>query len=99
MEYKSTIKSRPYLYKETKKAASLINQGIEVNDIKNKSLEENIFQFESEARKREVASIISTRLKDLDKFIIDKISEGNVETSKILVLYAIIKTDRLFLNL
>ncbi|WP_434293326.1 DUF1819 family protein [Clostridium botulinum] len=96
MEYKSTIKSRPYLYKETKKVASLINQGVKVNDIKNKSLEENIFQFESGARKREVASIISTRLKDLDKFIIDKISEGNVETSKILVLYAIIKTDRLF---
>ncbi|WP_434305194.1 DUF1819 family protein [Clostridium botulinum] len=96
MEYKSTIKSRPYLYKETKKVASLINQGVKVNDMKNKSLEENIFQLESEARKREVASIISTRLKDLDKFIIDKISEGNVETSKILVLYAIIKTDRLF---
>ena len=59
-------------------------------------IEENIFQLESESRKKEVASIIVARLKDLDKFIIDKISEGNVETSKILVLYAIIKTDRLF---
>ena len=36
------------------------------------------------------------RLKELDEFIIDRISEGNIETSKILVLYAIIKTDRLF---
>lgn len=34
MEYKSTIKSRPYLYKETKKSASLINSGFGVNDIK-----------------------------------------------------------------
>ncbi|MBU3210066.1 DUF1819 family protein [Clostridium algidicarnis] len=96
MEYKSTIKSRPYLYKETKKAASLINKGLEVEGIKNKSLEGNIFQLESETRKREVASIIVARLKDLDKLIIDKIVEGNIETSKILVLYAIIKTDRLF---
>ncbi|MBB6698549.1 DUF1819 family protein [Clostridium algidicarnis] len=96
MEYKSTIKSRPYLYKETKKAASLINKGLEVEGIKNKSLEDNIFQLESETRKREVASIIVARLKDLDKFIIDKIVEGNIETSKILILYAIIKTDRLF---
>ncbi|MCB2287645.1 DUF1819 family protein [Clostridium algidicarnis] len=96
MKYKSTIKSRPYLYKETKKAASLINKGLEVEGIKNKSLEDNIFQLESETRKREVASIIVARLKDLDKFIIDKIVEGNIETSKILVLYAIIKTDRLF---
>lgn len=96
MEYKSTIKSRPYLYKETKKAATLINTGVELDEIKSKSLEENIFQLESEARRREVASIIVTRLKAVDKFVIDKIEDSNVETSKILVLYAIIKTDRLF---
>lgn len=96
MEYKSTIKSRPYLYKETKKAASLINSGLRVDDIKNKSIEDNIFLLESEARKKEVASIISARLKDLDKYIIDKIENSNIETSKVLVLYAIVKTDRLF---
>ncbi|EJO5349028.1 DUF1819 family protein [Clostridium botulinum] len=96
MEYKSTIKSRPYLYKETKKATTLIKQGVEINDIKKKSIEDNIFQLESETRRKEVASIIVARLKDLDTFIIDKISEGSIETSKILVLYAIIKTDRLF---
>ena len=99
MEYKSTIKSRPYLYKETKKAASLINSGLRVDDIKNKSIEDNIFLLESEARKKEVASIISARLKDLDKYIIDKIENSNIETSKVLVLYAIVKTDRLFLSL
>jgi hypothetical protein len=96
MEYKSTIKSRPYLYKETKKAATLISKGLEVNKIKERSLEENIFQLESEARKREVASIITSRLQELDNYIIEKIVESNIETSKILVLYAIIKTDRLF---
>lgn len=96
MEYKSTIKSRPYLYKETKKSASIINSGFELDVIKSKSIEENIFQFESEARKKEVASIIIARLKDLDKYIIDKIQNSNVETSKILVLYAIVKTDKLF---
>ncbi|MCB2341106.1 DUF1819 family protein [Clostridium estertheticum] len=96
MQYKSTIKSRPYLYKETKKAATLIKRGSTADEIKIKSIEDNIFQLESEARKKEVASIIAARLKELDKFVIDKISEGNIETSKVLVLYAIIKTDRLF---
>lgn len=96
MEYKSTIKSRPYLYKETKKATTLVNNGLSIDDIKIKSLEDNIFQLESEARKKEVASIIVSRLKDLDKYIIDKIENSNIETSKVLVLYSIVKTDRLF---
>lgn len=96
MEYKSTIKSRPYLYKETKKAVSLINKGLDVDGIKGKSLEDNIFQLESEARKKEVASIITSRIKGLDPYILNKIENSNIETSKILVLYAIAKTDRLF---
>lgn len=96
MEYKSTIKSKPYLYKETKKASSLINKGLKVEEIKGKSIEDNIFQLESEARKKEVASIITARLKKLDEHIIYSIENSNIETSKILVLYAILKTDRLF---
>lgn len=96
MEYKSTIKSRPYLYKETKKASSLINKGLKIDDIKEKSLEDNIFQLESEMRKKEIASIITSRLKCVDEYIINKIENSNIETSKVLVLYAIVKTDRLF---
>jgi hypothetical protein len=96
MEYKSTIKSRPFLYKETKKAAGLISQGLELSQLKEKSIEDNIFQFDSEARKREVASIITTRLKGIDSYVLEKISTGNIETSKLLVLYAIMKDDRLF---
>ena len=96
MEYKSTIKSRPYLYKETKKASSLINKGLSVEEIKEKSLEDNIFQLESETRKKEVASIITARLKNLDEHIIYSIENSNIEISKVLVLYAILKTDRLF---
>ena len=80
MEYKSTIKSRPYLYKETKKAAMLINTGTKLDEIKNKSLKDNIFQLESEARKKEIASVIVTRLKAVDDFIINKIENSNVET-------------------
>ncbi len=96
MEYKSTIKSRPYLYKETKKAAILLNSGLKINELKVKAVEENIFQVESEARMKELASIITTRLKEVDAYLIDKIENSNIETSKIIVLYAIIKNDRLF---
>ena len=96
MQYKSTIKSRPYLYKQTKKVATLINNGMKIEDIKQKAIEDNIFQLESEARKKEIASAITLRLKNIDSYIIDKIETSNIETSKFLVLYTIVKTDRLF---
>lgn len=54
MEYKSTIKSRPYLYKETKKAANLLMSGIKLSELKEKSLQDNIFQLESEMHKKEI---------------------------------------------
>ena len=96
MEYKASIVSRPYLYKETKKAASLINSGLKISELKAKAIEENIFQVESETRMKELASIITVRLKVLDAYLVDKIANSGVETSKLIVLYAILKTDRLF---
>lgn len=95
MEYKSTIKSRPYLYKETKKSSALINSGLKISELKAKAIEENIFQVESEARMKELASIITVRLNVLDAYLIDKITSSGVETSKLIVLFAILKTDRL----
>lgn len=96
MEYKSTIKSLAYIYKETKKAASLVNSGLDLEKLKEKSLGDNIFQVESETRKKELASTIGTRLKGVDEYLIGKIVNSNIETSKIIVLYAILKNDKLF---
>lgn len=96
MEYKSTIKSMAYIYKETKKAASLINTGLNIKELKEKSLEDNIFQVESENRRREFASTIGNRLGELDEYLIERIISSDVETSKIIVLYSILKSDRLF---
>lgn len=96
VEYKSTIKSRPYLYKETRKAASLVNNGLQIDDLKNESLKNNIFQVDTETRMKELASIITVRLKELDEYLIQKIESSNIETSKMIVLFAILKNDRLF---
>lgn len=95
-DYKSTIKSRPFFYLETKKVADLIYHGSKTFEIKEKAVRENIFQVKTETRKKEIASILLTRLKDLDVYILDKIARGDSETSKMLVLYSIMKTDRLF---
>lgn len=86
----------PYLYIETKKAARLVLQGFKDFEIKDISIEENIFQVKSEERKKEIASITLKRLKSLDEFLLNRLANGDLETSKQIVIYAIMKTDRLF---
>lgn len=96
LEYKSTIKSVPFLFLETKKASNLVLQGLKDSEIKKKAVEDNIFQVKTEARKKEIASATLKRIKVLDEVLLEKLVHGNVVTGKIIVLYAIMKTDRLF---
>src|SRR5699024_5175094 len=95
-QYTSILKSRPYLYLELKKDTDLFMQGSSIDDIKNKSIEENIFSVKTEARKKEIASTITNRIKMLDEYLVDKIVNGSLQTSKQLALYSILKTDGLF---
>ena len=96
MEYSAAMTSRPYLYKETKIVASLLANGTDITAIKKISVEENIFQLEKEYRRIEVAQAITSRLKNVDPLIIDKIANGSTEISKLLVVYIIMKHNRLF---
>ncbi|MFY0211061.1 BrxA family protein [Bacillus cytotoxicus] len=50
---------------ETKKASSLLLQGLKEFEVKEKAVVENIFQVNTESRKKELASIILARLKVL----------------------------------
>lgn len=96
LHYTSILKSRPFLYLELKKAAGLILQGFSIQEIKEKSIEENLFALNTESRKREIASAIKKRIDILDEFLINKIVYGSLQTSKQIALYSILKTDRLF---
>lgn len=96
LQYTSILKARPFLYLELKKAISLKIQGFSELNIKNKSLEENIFSVNTETRKKEIASAVINRIQVLDDYILDKIVNGSLQTSKQLTIYSILKTDRLF---
>lgn len=96
LQYTSILKSRSFLYLELKKAAGLKIQGLNEKEIKEKAINENIFASGTESRKKEIASAVVTRLTELDEYIIEKIVNGNLQTSKQLALYSILKTDRLF---
>jgi len=96
MGYKSTIKSRPYFFLETKKASKLLLQGLTDTEIKQKSVDENLFRVSSEARKKEIASIVLKRLRELDEFMLRQLAKNSLEQGKLIVIYAIMKNDRLF---
>ena len=94
--YSTAIKSMPYLYTEVKKAAGLKTQGFNDFQIANQSLQNNIFQVNTESRKKEIAAAVIKRIKVLDDYLIKKMVNGSIETSKQIALYALMKTDRLF---
>lgn len=94
--YRSTIKTRGFLFIELKKAAALQLQGFTPSDIKNKVITENIFLFKTINRRKEIAATVLERLKMLDDFLCEKLIGNNLETGKMIALYSIIKTDRLF---
>jgi hypothetical protein len=73
-----------------------MNQGFKDFEIKDMSRNDNIFQVNTEARKSEIASIVIQRLKAIDDFLVEKIVNGEIGTSKQIVVYSIMKTDRLF---
>ena len=95
-EYKSSIKTRPFLYREIKKAADFFSTGRSIEEIEKTAISDNLYQYNTEARRQEVAATISERLRALDNHLIKRISQGNLDTSKQIALFSILKTDRLF---
>lgn len=96
LKYSASIVARPFLYLEMKKAGSLKLEGLNDEEIRKKAMDENIFLAKSESRKKELIAITKKRMKVLDEFLLDKIVNESVETSKQVVLYSILKTDLLF---
>lgn len=94
--YRSTIKSKPFFYMETYKIAELYMQDFTNIEIKNQVMNHNILQVKTEARKKEILNTILRRLQALDRFLIGKITTADMNTSKLITIYAILKTDRLF---
>lgn len=96
LPYRSTIKARSLFYIETKKLTNLILNNLNDKELTDFIINKNIFQVNSETRRKEIARTIELRLQSLDLFLQHQILESNLETSKSIVLYSIVKTDQLF---
>lgn len=94
--YSAKIEKAPFTFSELKKAAALALQGFDQEKIKEIAVRDNIFQATSEDRKKELTRMVLKRMQALDEYLLVQLAQGGAATGKLIVLYAIMKTDRLF---
>ncbi len=95
LKYSSNIKDKGLLGKELKIAAELYCQGNSHEKIVELSINENVFQVNTERRRKEMADCIVVRMKYLDDFSLRRIAEGTIFLANTLSLYAMMKTNPL----
>jgi hypothetical protein len=96
--YSSAIKKTPFKYPIAKKIAKLMLDGLDHEEIYGKCYDENYVEIESLERRREVTNVLYNRLCALDEFLLNEFYNGDVTTSKFILVYAIAKTDTLFFD-
>lgn len=96
--YSSAIKKTPFKYVVSKKIAKLMLDGADRNEIFKKCFDENFIEIDSLQRRKEVTNVVYERLLCLDKFLLQNFYDGDVNTSKFILVYAIAKQDSLFFD-
>lgn len=96
--YSSAIKKTPYKYTISKKIAKLILDGLDRNEVYKKCVENNYIEVDSENRRKEITNVVYERLLELDNFLLNQLYNGDVSTSKFILVYAIAKNDSLFFD-
>lgn len=96
--YSSAIKKTPFKYNVSKTIAKLMLDGLDRNEIYIKCYDENYVGIDSLQRRKEVTNVVYERLLELDKYLLNQFYNGDVNTSKFILVYAISKNDSLFFD-
>lgn len=96
LEYSSSLNGASYLLFELKQVVKLQEQGFSQKEIRRKVIDENVFQFDNKGRITRTLPSVLRRAKVIDSKLASFMINGSLEMSKIINLYAIMKTDLLF---
>lgn len=96
--YSSAIKKTPFKYTVSKKIAKLILNGLDRTEVFNKCFDGNYIEIDSVERRREITNVVYERLVGLDKYLLSMFYNGDINTSKFILVYAIAKSDSLFFD-
>ncbi|MED3986956.1 DUF1819 family protein [Peribacillus simplex] len=96
LEYSATLTGASFLLYELKQVLKLKKQGLSEVEIKRKVIEDNVFEYQvTSSLKRSVPSVLR-RANALDDLLQEWVLNSPLEVGKIINLYAIMKTDKLF---
>lgn len=95
-QYSAGLMSQSFWFLELKKAVRLKKDGLDYDEIKKKSIEENLFGAAKEYRAFRMAGYIITRIKAMDDTLIELFHSSDLATQKLINLITILRTDRLF---
>lgn len=96
LEYSSSLNGASYLLFELKQVVKLQQIGLSTQEIREKIVNDNVFQFENKGRINRALPSVMRRAKVINSTLASLMVEGSVEMSKVINLYAIMKTDLLF---
>ena len=84
-------------FQETKQTIELmVNEGKTLNEIRELSNNENIYNAASESRAREISQVVCRRLKIVDKAFLEEFLKQPFETQKILCVITVMLEDHSF---
>jgi len=94
-QYSAKLTGGNFLFNETKIIASYILDGYSTKELRKKNIEENLIQYKSKSAISRVNCPIFERLNIFSNEMLCEFVNGDVCTSKMLLVYAIMKTDNL----
>lgn len=97
-QYFSNLTREPYFYYELKQVARLTLAGLSPVEIGTKIKDENLFQCTTNKGINRLLSATHKRVAVLDEIMLNLLVHGSLNTSKLVALIAIMKTNRLFME-
>ena len=94
-DYSAKLTAEPFLYNETKTLATYLLKGESEETLKRRNMEENLIKYKSAKSIARVNSPMFRRLNVMDKNMMEEFVNSSIDNSKYILLYTIMKTDRL----
>lgn len=94
-EYKASLTGEPFLYNETKIIGKLLLEGEDSLELRKRNVEENLIQYKQPKSISRVNSAIFKRLNILDNKQLYFFVNEELQQSKYMLVYSIMKTDNI----